>query len=734
MLEKVLILFICFTGVFFFYTDLQAQQTDNSSNLINIYHLEPGETVTLDGKLNELFWQKIKPATNFIQRDPIEGGNPSENSEVYVAMNREYLYIGAKMFDSEPDKIIAFQKRRDQSLNTDDRFMFILDTFNTGRNAFFFQTNPAGLRGDGLINIGQGSNLNMSWDGIWDVRTAITDEGWFLEIEIPFRTLNFDPDIDTWGINFQRSVRRKNEEIIWSGFRRNQSILRPQDAGIITGLSDLNQGLGIEVVPYGVTKGTREWTGTERVDNATVDGGFDISYNITPNLRSSATVNTDFAEAEVDQRRVNLTRFPLFFPEQRDFFLEGSDIFSFAPASGVTPFFSRRIGLVEGQQIPINFGGKLLGRPGDYNVGLIQIQTGSKEDTNREDFTVARISRNLFEESQVGIIYTRRATHNSDLHDRHTAGIDFELSTSRFRGDKNLQFQAFFLWHNPNRPDEDSDFFDRSSRGIRISYPNYPISASMSYRELDKDFNPDVGFTPRNSFRRLQPSISYERNLEKNSLIREIEFSVRHEYLADMEFRPQSISTRFTPVDILFESTERFDASVTRGFERLNFPFDIRRDRSIIIPAGDYNFWIVDAEFSTASFRKFSGEIEFSHGGFWTGTRTQYELSADFRPWPGINLDANWTLTQVKLPEGDFDTDLFRFEANVDPTPSISFTSNVQFDTLSDRLGLFNRFRWILTPGTDLFLVHTANWLSEEDRLRPLSTGGTIKLSYNHRF
>lgn len=733
MLTKVLFLFIPFAGIIFFYSDLQAQQANNIPNLINIYHLEADEQISLDGNLNEPFWQKINPVTNFIQRDPVEGGEPSEKSEIYVAMSREYLYIGAKMYDSNADKILAFQKRRDQSLRTDDRFMFILDTFNTGRNAFFFETNPAGLRGDGLINIGQGSNLNKSWDGIWDIRTTITDEGWFLEIEIPFRTLNFDPDIDTWGINFQRTVRRKNEEIIWTGFRRNQSLFRPQDAGKITGLSDLNQGIGIEVVPYGVTTGTREWTGNDREDNFSADGGFDISYNITPNLRSSATVNTDFAEAEVDQRRVNLTRFPLFFPEQRDFFLEGSDIFSFAPASGVTPFFSRRIGLVEGQQIPINFGGKLLGRPGDYNVGLIQIQTGSKGDINREDFTVARVTRNLFEESQIGVIYTRRATHNSILSDRHTAGVDVELGTSRFRGDKNLQFQAFFLWHNPNRPDEDSDFFDRSARGIRISYPNYPVSASMSYRELDRDFNPDVGFTPRNSFRRLQPSISYERNLEKNSLFRQIEFSIRHEYLADMDFRPQSVSTRVTPINILFESTERFDASVTREFERLNFPFDIRRDQSIIIPAGDYDLWTFDTEFSTANFRKVSGEIEFSHGGFWTGTRTEYELSADFRPFPGINLDANWTLTQVRLPEGDFDTDLFRFEANIDPTPSISFTSNIQFDTLSDRLGLFNRFRWIVTPGTDLFLVHTANWLSEEDRLRPLSTGGTIKLSYTYR-
>ncbi|MGF1669045.1 MAG: hydrolase, partial [Balneolaceae bacterium] len=290
------------------------------------------------------------------------------------------------------------------------------------------------------------------------------------------------------------------------------------------------------------------------------------------------------------------------------------------------------------------------------------------------------------------------------------------------------------LWHNPNTPNEESGFFNRTSRGIRISYPNYPFSARMSYRELGTDFNPDVGFTPRNAFRRLQPTIEYEKSLEKNNLIREIEFSLRHEYLADMKFRPLTVSTTFTPVDILFESTERIRASVSREFERLMNPFDIRRDGSIIIPAGDFNLWVFEGRFSTASFRKISGQFDASYGNFWTGKRTEYRFSTDLRPWPGVNLDANWAHTRVRLPEGDFKTNLFRFEANIDPTPSLSFTSNIQFDTLSDLLGLFSRVRWIITPGTDLFLVHTFNWISDEERLRPVSTGGTIKLSYTHRF
>lgn len=714
--------------------DVQAQNLDPNKPAVQAYRISEGENIQLDGKLNEAIWKRIQPISDFRQRDPVEGGDPTELTEVYIAFDSQNLYIGAIFYDSEPDKILAFQKRRDQGLGTDDRFMFILDTFNTGRNAFFFETNPAGLRGDGLITIGQGSNLNKSWDGIWDAKSARLPDGWAVEIVIPFRTLNFDPNIDAWGINFQRTIRRKNEEIIWSGYRRNQSLFRPQDTGIITGLNDLSQGSGIEVVPFGTTSADRVWTEEGSESDISPDGGLDVSYNLTPNLRSSVTLNTDFAETEVDQRRVNLTRFPLFFPERRDFFLEGSDIFSFAPASGVTPFFSRRIGLVEGEEIPIRAGAKLLGRPGDFNVGFIQIRTGSQNERNAEDFTAARVTRNILNESQVGIIYTRRSTANSIQPDRHTAGFDFEWSTSRFRGDKNVQFQSFFLWHNPNRPDDRSDLFNRTARGIRFSFPNYPFSASMSYRELGKDFNPDVGFTPRNSFRRLQPTARYEKNLEKNKLIREIGFTIRHEYLTDMKFRPQTVSTRLTPLDILFESTERAEASVSRDFERLNRPFDILRDGTIIIPEGDYDLWSVDAELNTAGFRKISGQFEFSYGDFWTGTRTVYELSADFRPLPGINLDANWTQTRVRLPEGDFNTNLLRFEANIDPTPSVSFTSNIQFDSLSDILGLFSRFRWIITPGTDLLLVHTFNWVSEEEQLRPVNTSGTMKLSYTHRF
>lgn len=704
---------------------------------IEAYRLAEDDEFILNGELDEAFWNRITPVNNFRQQDPNEGAKPSEQTEIYVAFDDNNLYIGAKLYDSSPNEILAYQKRRNQGLGTDDRFMWILDTFNDGRNAYFFETNPAALRGDGLLTVGQGTNLNKSWDGIWDVRTSITEEGWIVEAKIPFRSLDFDPENLNWGINFQRTIRRQNEEILWSGWRRNQGLFRPQNAGTLSGLTDLSQGIGLELTPYLSSTANRSWSQPgESEDTGSIDAGFDATYSITPSVRASMTINTDFAETEVDQRRVNLTRFPLRFPEQRNFFLEGSSIFSFAPSSGVEPFFSRRIGLVGGEPIPVNGGLRLLGREGNTNMGLYQIRTGSEGDLNREDFTAARISQNIFSESNIGLIYTRRATLNDDFfNDRHTLGADMELGTSNFLGkNKNFQFQGFFVWHNTHTAEETSDFWDRTSRGFRMNYPNFPFYSRMSYREFGSSFDPAVGFTPRNGFRRLQPTIGYEQFLNGSNIIRSWEIQVRYEHLTNLDFEPETINLTLTPIEIEFESGEEIELSISRNFERLSTGFDILRDESVIIPPGDYRAWRVNIEFETAPYRMFSTEIEYTYEGFWTGKRNIYELSGDFRPFPGINISADWSRSDVSLPELDFITNLFRFGANIDLTPNTALTNTVQFDDVSNLLGLYNRFRWTITPGSDLFLVYSQNWIQFENRFEPIETQGAVKINYTHRF
>lgn len=723
-------------GLLLFGSFLNVNAQDNRSEFqIRAHQIPVGTVMQLDGNLDESIWIQSEGVSNFRQQVPVEGGAPSERTIVKVLFDDNYLYIGAWLYDSDPDGIMAFQKRWDQGLRADDRFMWILDTFNDGRNAYFFEINPAGLMGDGLLTTGQGINVNKAWNGIWEAKVTKNQEGWFAEIRIPFKTLDFNVDKSVWGINFQRTVRRKSEEILWSGWRQNQGLFRPQNAGSLIGLMGLSQGIGLEVKPYAMTKFTRSWpSGLNRKDNFDGDAGFDVSYSLTPGIRTSMSINTDFAEAEVDQRRVNLTRFPLVFPEQRSFFIEGSSVFSFAPSSGVNPFFSRRIGLVDGAPVPILFGARAIGRAGDTNIGFYQIRT-AKSNVNEEDFTVARLTQNIFNESKIGVIYTRRATLDTDsIPVRETIGADLELGTSRFLGDKNLQLQLFFVTHTKDQLDETSDMFDRSTRGFRLAFPNFPFFWHASYREFGTDFNPAVGLAPRIGIRRLQPTVGYRKIISNNRIVRSVTTELRYEHLMDMDWKLETMELIFQPLKIVFESGDGIEFQTGTYYERLVDDFDIRRNGRFIIPAGSYRHEFIRTAFGTASFRKFVAEIAVIYEGFWTGTRTAYESQVVIRAYPGINLITEWNREDVRLDNGSFHADVFRFRGNTDITPLLALTSIVQYDNLSRLMGYYQRLHWIVTPGTDLYLVYSWNWRNVENRFSPLENNGSIKFSITKRF
>lgn len=719
-------------------TTAQEENKLKEKREIRAYKLLPQDKIVLDGVPEEDFWKKADKAQGFLQQEPLEGEPSTEITTVKIAYDNKNLYIGVILNDSDPNGIKAFQKRRDAGLRADDRFMFFLDTFEDGRNAYFFEINPNGMLGDGLIRVGQGGNLNKAWDGIWRPWVRKTDNGWSAEIIIPFQTLDFNPEKGSWGINFQRTVRRKNEESLWTGHQRNQGIFRPQDGGRLVGLEGLSQGLGLEINPYAITSLDRQGTGETQESSARWNVGFDVSYNVTSNLRAAITVNTDFAETEVDQRQVNLTRFPLFFPEQRNFFLESANIFEFAPSSGVYPFFSRSVGLFGGNPIPIAFGGRLAGRIGSLNIGLLQVRTASEDTIPAEDFSAARISKNIFSESTVGLIYTRRSTHtessNDSLIDRHTIGADLELNTSRFMGDKNLQFQTFFILHTPEYIQDAYSWRERTARGIRLSFPNQPWSGHVSYRELDIAFDPAVGFTPRRGFKRLQPTITYSPLLSNSTVLREVTFSIRHEHLMDMDFKPATIITTLQLLGLHFESGDRINLRVNRNFEKLTFFFDIKRDQSIIIPPGDYINHSLSFDGSTAPFRRIVANFSITRQGFWSGRRNNYEAGLTVRPLKGINISANWDHSQIFLKEGAFNTHLFRMSANIDLTPWISWSNFVQFDNLSQLIGLNSRFRWIVRPGSEIYLVYNHNWVNSIERIVSLESQATLKATYTHRF
>ena len=731
--------------------------------------------ISLDGRLEESVWQLATPITDFTQQEPNEGGVPSEETEIRVLFDDDNLYIGVIIYD-DPAGILAYQRERDAGLNTDDRFMWILDTFLDGRTGYFFEINAAGLMGDGVLTGGGGrgggggdggpggggggGGSSKAWDGIWEAQTFIRPDGWSAEIQIPFRTLNFNPEQSEWGINFQRTIRRKNEEILWRGFRRNQGLRNPIFAGRLTGLQGMSQGLGLEAVPSSIANWRNVPTNADP-STFPADVSLDLNYSVTSSLRASVSVNTDFAEVESDQRRVNLTRFPLRFPERRDFFLEGSGVFSFAPTSGVSPFYSREIGITDGQQVPINYGTRLTGQTGPFELGFYQIGTGSldyRPDPNdpaqlsipRESFTVGRVKRQLFEQSAIGAIYTLRGTTTDAAGfapiGQHTAGVDLDLKTRHFLGDNNLELEAFVAWNSNPLAAADPSYAeltlnDLSARGGRISFPNDVWSGHVSYREFGDDYKPAIGFVTRNNFRRVEPRIGFGPRVPSIPWIRKLDLSAQFRAQTQMDtgiLEEREIQIKILGVD--FESGDGFDFQSTQTYEYLDGDFDITDDITIL--PGRYEYWEHRLSGRTSGRRQISFFGGHTRGGFWDGNRNQTGARITFRPNPGVSLSTNFEYNDVTLPTGGFTASVYEASVDWNPSPWVSITNELQYDDVTELVGLFARLRWIVKPGNDVYLVYSHNWqydfldpLDPDSReLMTLSRGASVKVNYTYRF
>jgi len=716
--------------------------------------------INLDGRIDEAVWATATPITDFTQQEPVEGAEPSERTEIRVVFDEDYLYIGAILYD-DPEGVMAFQRERDAFLSTDDRFMWILDTFLDGRTGYFFEINAAGLMGDGIISGsrggrgGFGGSTSRAWDGIWEVRTAMRPDGWSAEIRIPFRTLNFDPNQSEWGINFQRTIRRKNEEILWRGYRRSEGLRSPVYAGRLTGLQNMSQGVGLEARPSMVAN-WRNVPADPVQDTYPTDVSLDVNYSVTSSLRASVSVNTDFAELESDQRRVNLTRFPLRFPERRDFFLEGSGVFSFAPRSGPSPFYSRNIGISEGQQVPIRYGTRLTGQVDAFELGFYQIGTGEhtyfdsdniETTIQREEFTVARVKRRLFEQSAIGVIYTRREgmldDDGVDLGALHTAGVDLDFSTRHFLGDKNLEVEAFVAWNsNPDPVGAPSlGFGDLTSRGARLNFPNDVWTAHVSYREFGNSYDPSLGFVTRNDYRRLENRLGWSPRTPGISWLRGLDFSGQVRFQDQMSTGIlEEREIRFRPLGLNFESGDNIEFTVTNTSEYLDFQFE--PSDGIIVEPGRYRNWEYRVNARTSGRRRVSLFGGLTRGGFWDGDRQRVNARITFRPRPGINISTNFERNDVSMPTGDFTTAAYEVGAEWHPSTWISFTNQLQYDDQSELLGLFSRVRWIVKPGNDVYFVYTHNWQYEyldpldpnTRQLQRLSRGASIKVNYTYRF
>lgn len=690
--------------------------------------------ITLDGTLDEPAWTAAPPIGQLVQREPRPGVPATEATVVKLLYTRHTLYIGVICFDSEPHRIIGTQMARDADLSADDRIEILIDTFHDRRNAFYFATNPLGALVDALIT--ENGQLNKEWDAIWDVRVRRLSDGWSAEFAIPFKSLSFRRGQSVWGFNVSRTIKRKLEEDRWAAPRLDVRFFQVSEAGDIVfqetpadGAPQMEQGRGLDIRPFI----TGRWFHTNPSGHTatTAKGGVDIFYNLTPNLKLTTTLNTDFAETEVDARQINLTRFPLFFPEKRAFFLENAGVFTFSNIRrDIIPFFSRRIGLLRGQEVPIMAGTKLTGKVGRYDVGALLVRTRETNLVEAKNFVVARVKRNIFKQSYVGGLLTSGDPAHPTT--SRTYGTDVRLATSNFLGRaRNFEVTAYWLkTSTEGLADRDQSF------GFGVAYPNDLWSVRLSWRQIDEHFRPALGFVPRTNVRKLFLGLDFsprpKRFLHLRQMFHQLRY-IRYTRLDDDRVETWRLFT--APINWQFNSGDRMEFNYVPTFERLVEPFEI--SPGVILAPGQYRFTRWRVEVGTASKRPWQVKGTWWFGGFWSGRSDQIETTFRYKMAPHLQLSAETNQTFARLPEGRFVARIFSLRADYSVSPFLTFFNLVQFDNASRNLGWQSRVRWILQPGNELFIVFNQGWVQDERggfRFRTTDSKLAVKFQYTFRF
>jgi uncharacterized protein DUF5916 len=657
----------------------------------------------IDGRLDEAAWSAADSIDGITEIEPREGVRPSGRTVIRVLASADAIIIGIRADDPEPGGIVTFARERDAALANEDHVKIVLDTYQDGRSGYIFAMNPNGARYDALVaNRGEGEDAN--WDAIWEGRTARTPTGWSAEIRIPAQILLFRTGLADWGFNVQRRVQRLQETSRWASPRRDIKIAQPSRTGLITGVPPFELGRGLSIRPSATVGGGVP------APNASFDGTSDVSLDVTQRLGAntlgSLTVNTDFAETEVDTRRTNLTRFPLFFPEKRTFFLEGADVFEFGLGinEDVRAFFSRRIGLLGGQEVPLDGGVKVNGRLSGTSFGALTVRTGEL-DTLPTDNTIGavRIQQNVLGESSLGVL----ATFGDPLGraGARTLGADFTYQTSHFRGNQNFLVGIWGL-----RADRDGLTGNRSASGIKIDYPNDLWDIAFTYKTLGDSLQPSLGFVPRPGVRITALNINFMPRptrpigpLRVRTMLHELQNRV----VTDLNGKWESYRVFTAPFNWRLENGDRYEFNVVPTGERLVAPFEIAD--GVIIPAGSYHWNRYRVEGQFAAKRKLSGQLTWWFGDFYGGTLDQFILTSAWKPSPVFILEMNGERNLGNLPEGNFTQTLVGTRARLNLTPDVQFSSFVQYDTDSRNLGANSRLRWTFNPMGELFVVYNHN-------------------------
>lgn len=661
------------------------------------------EPIVVDGELNEPAWRLAQPAADFIQKLPRTGEPASERTEVRLLYDQTSLYVGAYCFDSAgPKGIVVNDITRDFVTVESDGFQVVLDTFDDNRNSFLFGTNPKAGRFD--MQIGADGNAgNTDWDGIWFVETKITEQGWQVEMAIPFKTLRFRRnDAQTWGVNFERRVRRKFEDSYWSPLPPPYRLGRVSLAGALEGIQGIRQGRNLYVKPYLAAPIVRR---EEDDVDFIPDAGLDVKYGLSSQLTLDLTANTDFSQVEVDEEQINFTRFRLFFPEKRDFFLENAGIFEFgrrprrhprtflSQKPDLIPFFSRRLGISEaGKLVPIHGGVRLSGRAGRYTLGLLSMQAAGYESAPSANFSVLRIRRDVFRQSDVGAIFVQKDEPGE--HFNRTSGVDANLTFFQ-----HLDVSSYLLKSStPEIHDRDR------AANFALSWRDDFLDLEAGHLFIDENFTADAGFVPRRGMRKSSGRFGLTPRPEKRvPWLRELQPAFNIDYITDPAgvLETRRVESRFS---VTFSDSSFLSVARESSFERLEESFLIGKTHPI--PAGDYVFSQYSAYFQSDRSRKMSVEASLGRGGFYEGSRDTYGVGLALQPSYQFSAVVSWQRNDVSFSSGDFRTHLVAARLNYSFSTRLFLNALVQYNSEEKEISSNLRFNFIHRPLSDLFMVY----------------------------
>ncbi|MBX7223054.1 MAG: carbohydrate binding family 9 domain-containing protein [Blastocatellia bacterium] len=663
------------------------------------------QPVTVDGDLSEDIWQQAEVTREFRQIEPNQGAAPSETTEVRVLYDEKNLYLGILAFDTTPDNINARELARDSSFSNDDRISILIDTFYDRRNGYRFSVNPLGTQQDALVS-DDGRSINTTWDALWFAAGKITPQGYAVEIAIPLTSLRFLDGIPNWGFNVSRVIRRKNEEVLLASWVRSFGLERVSQAGNLAGMEDLHRPRLVEVKPY-LTGGWRQGvplTGQPGFDAGLFgQAGIEVArIGITPSLTAEFTANPDFGQAEVDGQVVNLTRFSVFFPERRDFFLENIGVFFFGREGINQLFFTRRIGLTTaGAPVPIDYGVKVTGRQGPFNVGFLHVQTrpqaggnNSTPATPRQQFTVFRVKRDIPKNSYFGAIVANRQGGTQTSFNR-SAGLDTLINLTKY-----WRLNGFAA--ATATPGVTSSF---TTGRLTSSYRDNRVSLDLLAEHIGKNYNPELGFVARTGVRQYFGNAAY-RFRPSNRHIREIEFTSFYEYYQDENQRAGKLQSRqfSSGVNIDLQNSASFSyRPVERVTDVLTVPFAIRP--GIVIPKGSYSFSRQSFQFSSNQSRKLILSLREAWGEFYTGQRVESSATIVFRPNTHFSFEATESHNLVRLPQGNFSTNLLSSRLTYNLSNKLLTSTLVQLNSAAKLTSLNFRLRYIYRPNSDFFLI-----------------------------